>query len=162
MNPNLDSAQEVKPSKQLTLIECMGLAGQAPKGSLAGDNLKILEGLAWYHLFGLVLALKKGRCNKALKNLRAAIQEELDKGPLQAYGYDHKGYGAISEAIDEVRGDLGHPNTRRTYRGMVGEYTYLAGYFWYQLQHLTDIPEYRDDAAARAEAEARVLIEASP
>jgi len=131
--------------------------------SLSGDNLQALEALAWGHLFGLVMALKKGRCTKALGNLRASVEAELAKGPLEAHGYAHKGYGAIAEFIGWVRSDMGIFSRRSTaYRREIGDYSHSASFFWYQLQHLTDIPAYRDDAAAKCEAHITKLIGMEP
>lgn len=139
--------------------------GVAWDGTLSGENLAILEGLAYQHLFGLALALKKGRCNKLLKELSAGVQEVLSKGPLKAYGAVDMGYGAIKRLIGRVRAGLqsrrGSQKTRE-YRHAVYTYTHTASFFWYQLQHLTDIPEYRDDAVMRAEQEIQKLIEVEP
>lgn len=139
------------------------LAESTPSGTLAGDNLKVLEALAWHHLFGLALALKKGRCTKALKNLAASVTAELSKGPLEAHGYAHKGYGAIVEFIGRVRDDAGVYSRRATaFRCVIRDYSHSASFFWYQLQHLTDIPAYRDDAAATCETHLTKLIEMEP
>jgi hypothetical protein len=139
------------------------IAESTPEGNLAGDNLKILEDLAMHHLFGLALALKKGRCTKALKNLTASVMEELSKGPLQAHGYAHKGYGAIVEAINHTRDDANMYSQRTTaYRCAIKQYSYGAGFFWYQLQHLTDIPAYRDDNLAKCLGHVAKLTEMEP
>jgi len=138
-------------------------AKATPEGALAGDNLATLEGLAWHHLFGLALALKKGRCTKALKNLKASVEAEIAKGPLEAHKYAHKGYGAIVSFINRVRDDAGVYTRRATaYRCAIKDYSHTAGYFWFQLQHLTDIPAYRDDAAAKCEVHVNTLIEMEP
>ena len=134
-----------------------------PNGTLSGENLQLLEALAWHHLFGLALALKKGRCIKAFKNLKASVEAELAKGPLEAHGYAKKGYGAIAGAIERVRYDTGIYTRQTTnYRGAIQSYSYKASYFWYQLQHLTDIPTYRDDAAAKAEKHVNTLVAMEP
>lgn len=156
-------AAAVAKGEQLSWDDKFRIAESTPTGTLTGDNLKVLEALAWHHLFGLALALKKGRCTKALKNLIASVNAEVSKGPLEAHGYTHKGYGAIVEFINRVRGDAGVYSRRATaYRCAIREYSHTASFFWYQLQHLTDIPEYRDDAAAQGEAHIAKLIEMEP
>lgn len=155
-------AAETK-GEQLSWEDKYRIAESTPTGTLAGDNLKVLEALAWHHLFGLALALKKGRCTKALKNLTASVNAELSKGPLEAHGYAHKGYGAIVEFINRVRDDAGVYSRRATaYRCAIREYSHTASFFWYQLQHLTDIPEYRDDAVVSCEGHVAKLIEMEP
>ncbi len=149
--------------EDLPLLARMQIAESTPEGTLAGDNLKVLEALAWHHLFGLALALKRARCTKALKNLTKSVELELAKGPLEAHGYAHKGYGAIVEAIGHVRDDAGVYARRATaYRCVIRDYSHSAGFFWYQLQHLTDIPAYRDEAAVKCEEHVNTLIEMEP
>lgn len=149
--------------QQLSWDDKFRIAEATPEGHLAGDNLKVLEALAWHHLFGLALALKKGRCTKALKNLMASVNAELSKGPLESHGYAHKGYGAIVEFINRVRSDAGVYSRRATaYRCAIRAYSHTASFFWYQLQHLTDIPEYRDDAVASCEVHVNNLINMEP
>lgn len=155
-------AAETK-GEQLSWEDKFRIAESTPTGTLAGERLKILEALAWHHLFGLALALKKGRCTKALKNLTTSVNAELSKGPLEAHGYAHKGYGAIVEFINQVQNDVNLWSRKATpYRVALREYRFSAGFFWYQLQHLTDIPEYRDDAAAKCEGHVAKLIEMEP
>lgn len=161
----IDNAVAAAKAKgeDLPLLARMQIAESTPEGTLAGENLKVLEGLAWRHLFGMALALKRARCTKALKNLVTSVNAELSKGPLEAHGYAHKGYGAIVEFINRVRDDAGVYSRRSTaYRCVIRDYSHTAGFFWYQLQHLTDIPEYRDDAAATAENHVNTLIAMEP
>lgn len=156
-------AAEAASQTKLSFNERTRIAESTPTGTLAGENLATLEALAWHHLFGLALALKKGRCTKALKNLTTSVNAELSKGPLEAHGYAHKGYGAIVEFINRVRDDAGVYSRRATpYRCALREYSHSASFFWYQLQHLTDIPQYRDDAAAKCEMHVNTLIEMEP
>ena len=134
---------------------------ETPTGTLAGDDLKSLETLAWYYLFGLALALKKGRCTKALTNLRESVETELSKGPLEARGYAHKGYGAVTHFIDRVRGDIGGYKCKGS-RYEVYQYTYKAGALWHLLQHLTDDPKARNEITDVCESHVNNLIAMEP
>lgn len=156
------AAAEAK-GEQLSWDDKFRIEESTPNGTLSGENLATLEALAWHHLFGLALALKKGRCTKALKNLIASVNAEVSKGPLEAHGYAHKGYGAIVEFIGRVRDDAGVYSRRSTaYRCAIREYSHTASFFWYQLQHLTDIPEYRDNAVAKCEVHVNTLTNMEP
>jgi hypothetical protein len=134
---------------------------ETPTGTLTGDDLKALEALAWHYTFGVALALKKGRCTKALKNLHESVEAELAKGPLKAYGYAHKGYGAMGTYLDRVRGDLGGYKCRG-FRYEVYAYTYKAWAFWGLLQHLTDDPKAQKEATDVCESHVNNLVAMEP
>ena len=160
---NAMAQAQLRLGRKLTVGEASDLRTRTPNGSLSGVGKDYLEAIAWTHLFGLVLALKRGRCLKALKNLQAAITTELAKGPLEAHGYAHEGYGAITAAIGRVTDHIGvYSGSWTPYRGAIGDYTHTASYFWYHLQHLTDNPAYRDQALVSAERELLPLFNLEP
>jgi len=167
-NPRIQAAFDAAASAAaaagvaLPLREYLRIAQNTPGGTLEGEAKTALERLAWYHTYGLCLALKKGRKHKRLKQFLADVIAELDKGPLEAHGFGCVGYGAMSANVDRVRA-LGRRSLHRTaYGSALYDYTHSVSYFWYQLQHLTDKPEFTADASKTADARVQTLIELTP
>lgn len=164
-NPRIQAAFDAAAAAAggtLPLREYLRISQNTPSGTLDGEAKTALERFAWYHTYGLCLALKKGRKHKILKQFLADVIAELDKGPLEAHGYADVGYGAMSAIVERVR-TLNHRSLHRTpYGSAVSEYAHSARYFWYQLQHLTDKPEFTADASKTADARVQKLIELTP
>lgn len=147
------------------ILDRMRVADGVPRGSLEGDDLRMLESKAEYYTWGLCLALLNGRKHKNLRRLVRGIQRVLKSGPLRAFGYRNLGYGAIDQVLTGLyqRTLPIEWSPRATeYTRSLHAYIRLTGYLWYQLRHLTNNPSYLSEALRDLEHHKNNLTQIGP